>query len=124
MALLGSVVGEPALRSERTANEIVRALALSRTGQSYPPLDVGGMQAAVASLRHLPMLQRPLLMKQLVAILPAEAPVEARDFLRVLALIIDCPLPHFLPVRMETPETGSMPTEMTLLGTEPAALVS
>lgn len=124
VALLGSVVGEPALRSERTANEIVRALALSRTGQSYPPLDVGGMQAAVASLRHLPMLQRPLLMKQLVAILPAEAPVEARDFLRVLALIIDCPLPHFLPVRMETPETGSMPTEMTLLGPEPAALVS
>lgn len=115
VAVLASVVGEPALRSERASNEIVRALSLSRTGQSFPPLDIGGLQAAVASLRALPMLQRPLLMKHLVAFLPAESPVEARDFLRVLALIIDCPLPHFMPVRMQTPDTDAMPTELTLI---------
>ena len=111
MALLARCVGEPDLRAQRISNEIIQRLGLSRTGQSYPPLDVGGLQAAVASLRHIPMLQRPLLMKRFVKFLPPEAPIETRDFLRVLALIIDCPMPEFRPVVLVSPDTQSMFTE-------------
>lgn len=111
MAMLARCVGEPDLRAQRVSNDIIQRLGLSRTGQSYPPLDVGGLQAAVASLRQLPMLQRPLLMKRFVKFLPPEAPIEARDFLRVLALIIDCPMPEFRPVVLVSPDTQSMFTE-------------
>ena len=104
-------VGEPDLRAQRVSNEIIQRFGLSRTGQSYPPLDIGGLQAAVASLRHLAMLQRPLLLKRFVAFLPPEAPIETRDFLRVLALIIDCPMPEFRPVVLISPDTQSMFTE-------------
>lgn len=93
--LLSRATGQPDLRAQKLANELVRDAQLSRTGQTHPPLDVGGLQAAVARLRMLPPLQRPLLMRRLVAFLPPEAPVEVRDFLRILALIIDCPLPRF-----------------------------
>ncbi len=113
MAMLARCVGEPDLRAQRVSNELIQRLDLSRTGQSYPPLDVGGLQAAVASLRHLPMLQRPLLMKRFVKFLPPEAPIEARDFLRVLALIIDCPIPEFRPVVLVSPDTQSMFVEPT-----------
>ncbi len=111
MALLARCVGEPDLRAQRVSNEIIQRFGLSRTGQSYPPLDVGGLQAAAASLRHLPMLQRPLLLKRFVKFLPPEAPIETRDFLRVLALIIDCPMPEFRPVVLVSPDTQSMFTE-------------
>ena len=119
MALLARCVGEPDLRAQRVSNEIIQRFGLSRTGQSYPPLDVGGLQAAVTSLRHLPMLQRPLLLKRFVKFLPPEAPIETRDFLRVLALIIDCPMPEFRPVVLVSPDTQSMFTEEHL-ATRPA----
>jgi hypothetical protein len=72
---------------------------------------MGGLQAAVASLGHLPVLQRPLLIRRLVKFLPKEAPIETRDFLRVLALIIDCPMPEFFPVMLVSPDAQSMLTE-------------
>ncbi|MBA3478644.1 MAG: hypothetical protein H0T52_09650, partial [Lautropia sp.] len=111
MALLARCVGEPDLRAQRVSNDIIQRFGLSRTGQSYPPLDVGGLQAATASLRHLPMLQRPLLLKRFVKFLPPEAPIEARDFLRILALIIDCPMPEFRPVVLVSPDTQAMLAE-------------
>jgi Zn-dependent protease with chaperone function len=111
MALLARCVGEPDLRAQRVSNDIIQRFGLSRTGQSYPPLDVGGLQAAVASLRHLPMLQRPLVLDRFVRFLPPEAPIEARDFLRVLALIIDCPIPAFRPVVLVSPDTQAMLSE-------------
>lgn len=93
--LLARVSRQPELRAERLTNEVIRRAHLSRTGQDHPPFDVGGLQASVGALRRLPGLQRPLLMRDLAAFLPGDAPVEARDFLRVLAVIIDTPLPHF-----------------------------
>ena len=120
MALLARSVGEPDLRAQRISNEIIQRFGLSRTGQSYPPLDVGGLQSTVASLRHLPMLQRPLLLKRFVKFLPPEAPIETRDFLRVLALIIDCPMPEFRPVVLVSPDTQSMLTEDHAPATRPA----
>lgn len=122
MAMLARCVGEPDLRAQRVSNEIIQGLGLSRTGQSYPPLDVGGLQAAVASLRHVPVLQRPVLMKRFVKFLPPEAPIEARDFLRVLALIIDCPIPEFRPVVLVSPDTQSMFTEKPQTTPETAAV--
>jgi len=103
VAMLARCAGEPDLRAQRVSNEIIQQLGLSRTGQSYPPLDVGGLQAVVASLRHLSPLQRPLLMRHFVKFLSVEAPIEARDFLRVLALVIDCPIPEFRPVVLVSP---------------------
>ena len=95
LQLLARVSQQPGLKAERLANDIIRAAHLSRTGQGHPPFDVGGLQSSVGALRLLPHLQRPLLMRELVAFLPADAPVEARDFLRVLAVIIDTPVPTF-----------------------------
>ncbi|MGE0313858.1 MAG: M48 family metalloprotease [Lautropia sp.] len=97
--LLARATAQPELRAQRVANELVRALALPRTSPTTPPLDVGGLQSAVASLRGIGLLQRPLLMRGLVDFLVQDAPVEARDFLRVLALVIDTPLPRFGPPR-------------------------
>ena len=95
LQLLAQVSQQPGLKAERLANDIIRRAQLSRTGQGHPPFDVGGLQSTVGALRRLPQLQRPLLMRDLVALLPADAPVEARDFLRVLAVIIDTPVPVF-----------------------------
>lgn len=111
MALLARCVGEPDLRAQRVSNEIIQDLGLSRTGQWHPPLDMGGLQAAVASLGQLPVLQRPLLVRRLVKFLPQEAPIESRDFVRVLALIIDCPMPDFFPVMLLSAEAQSMLTD-------------
>ncbi len=95
--LLARATAQPELRAQRAANELVRTLALASTSPTTPPLDVGGLQTAVASLRRIGLLQRPLLMRGLIAFLAQDAPVEARDFLRVLALVIDTPLPRFDP---------------------------
>jgi Zn-dependent protease with chaperone function len=93
--LLARVSQQPELRAERLTNELIRSAHLSRTGQGHPPFDVGGLQASVGALRRLPDLQRSLLMRELATFLPPDAPVVARDFLRVLAVIIDSPLPRF-----------------------------
>lgn len=93
--LLAKVSQQTELRAERLANDVIRQAHLSRTGRDHPPIDVGGLQSAVGALRRLPDLQRPLLMRELAGFLPQEAPVEARDFLRVLAIIIDTPIPLF-----------------------------
>jgi Zn-dependent protease with chaperone function len=93
--LLARISQQPELRAERLANGLIRAAHLSRTGQAHPPFDVGGLQASVGALRRLPNLQRPLLMRGLVDFLPSDAPVAARDFLRVLAIVIDTPIPVF-----------------------------
>ena len=93
--LLARVSQQPELRAERLTNELIRGAHLSRTGQGHPPFDVGGLQASVGALRRLPNPQRSLLMRGLAAFLPADAPVAARDFLRVLAVIIDSPIPRF-----------------------------
>ncbi len=95
LQLLARVSQQPELKADRVANEIIRRSHLSRTGQRHPPFDVGGLQSTVGALRRLPQLQRPLLMRDLAAFLPPDAPVEARDFLRVLAIIIDTPVPGF-----------------------------
>ena len=93
--LLAKVSQQTELRAERLANDVIRQAHLSRTGRDHPPIDVGGLQSAVGALRRLPDLQRPLLMRELAGFLPPDAPVEARDFLRVLAIIIDTPIPLF-----------------------------
>ena len=112
--LLARSTARPELRAQRVANELLRVVGLSRTGQSIPPLDVGGLQAVVTSLRRLPMLRRPLLMRGLAEFLPVDAPMETRDFLRVLALIIDTPMPGF-------DQAGERPAEFTMARAIPAA---
>lgn len=111
MSLLARCVGDPDLRAQRVSNGIIQDLGLSRMGQSHPPLDVGGLQAAVSSLRHLPVDQRRLLLARFVKFLPLEAPIETYDFLRVLALIIDCPMPEFEPVVLASPDAQSLLVE-------------
>ena len=94
IALLARHAQEPELRAQRVSNEIIQSLGLCRTGQSFPPLDVGGLQGVVESLQRLPALQRPHLLGGLVDFLPLEPSSDIAEFLRVLALIINCRMPE------------------------------
>jgi hypothetical protein len=90
------------IRAERAANAAIRALGLDPIGGSPSRLTLESLERAVQSAGRLPPLDRPLLVRQLVALLPADAGTEVRDFLRLLCVAIDCPSP-LLPPGVEAP---------------------
>jgi Zn-dependent protease with chaperone function len=89
-------------RADRAANAAIRSLNLAPIGGSAGALTLAALERAVLRVAQLPPLARPLLVKQLVAVLPPDADTSVRDFLRVLCLAIDCPPPD-LPPRLHPP---------------------
>jgi Zn-dependent protease with chaperone function len=85
-------------KAERAANAAIRSLDLVPIGGSPGALTLDALDAAVRRTALLPPLARPLLVRQLVALLPPDAGTEVRDFLRLLCVAIDCPPPR-LPAR-------------------------
>jgi Zn-dependent protease with chaperone function/predicted nucleic acid-binding protein len=86
-------------RADRAANAAIRSLDLASIGGSAGALTLDALERAVTRVAQLPPLARPLLVRQLVAVLPPDADSSVRDFLRVLCIAIDCPPPN-LPPRM------------------------
>lgn len=84
-------------RTERAANAAIRALEGTPIGGAAGPLTLEALERAIRRAARLPPLARPLLVRQLVALLPPEAGAEVRDFLRLLCVAIDCPPPQFPP---------------------------
>ncbi len=96
--LLAASVDLNEARADRAANASIRALGLASIGGSSGALTLDALERAVAQVSLLPPLAKPLLVRHLVETLPADAGIEPRDFLRVLCVVIDCPLPQ-LPER-------------------------
>jgi Zn-dependent protease with chaperone function len=97
-------------KAERAANAAIRSLDLVPIGGSPSALTLDALDAAVRRAALLPPLARPLLVRQLVALLPPDAGTEVRDFLRLLCVAIDCPPPR-LPARGRVSRTTD-PDEM------------
>jgi len=82
-------------RADRAANAAIRMLELAPIGGSSGALTLEALERAVARTGLLPPLAKPLLVRQLVAILPTDVDAEVLDFLRLLCVAIDCPPPDF-----------------------------
>jgi Zn-dependent protease with chaperone function len=100
--LLAASVDLNEARADRAANASIRALGLASIGGSPGALTLDALERAVAQASLLPPLNKPLLVRHLVEMLPCDAGIEPRDFLRVLCVAIDCPPPQ-LPQR-QVPE--------------------
>jgi Zn-dependent protease with chaperone function len=96
--LLAASVDLNEARADRAANASIRALGLASIGGSSGALTLDALERAVAQVSLLPPLAKPLLVRHLVEMLPCDAGIEPRDFLRVLCVVIDCPPPQ-LPER-------------------------
>ena len=83
-------------KADRAANAAIRALGLAPIGGSAGPLTLDALDRAVRRAAALPPLDRPLLVRGIVALLPSDADPEVDDFLRLLCVAIDCP-PTGLP---------------------------
>jgi hypothetical protein len=86
-------------KADRAANAAIRLLELVPIGGSAGPLTLDALERAVQRAALLPPLARPLLVRQLVALLPHDADTDVRDFLRLLCVAIDCPPPELPPRR-------------------------
>ena len=102
--LLAASVDLNEARADRAANASIRALGLASIGGSPGALTLDALERAVAQASLLPPLNKPLLVRHLVEMLPCDAGIEPRDFLRVLCVAIDCPPPQ-LPQR-RVPESS------------------
>ena len=86
-------------KADRAANAAIRLLELVPIGGSAGPLTLDALERAVQRAALLPPLARPLLVRQMVALLPHDADTDVRDFLRLLCVAIDCPPPELPPRR-------------------------
>jgi Zn-dependent protease with chaperone function len=96
-------------RADRAANASIRALGLASIGGSPGALTLDALERAVAQVSMLPPLAKPLLVRHLVEMLPCDAGVEPRDFLRVLCVAIDCPPPQLPERQLPEPSEAAPP---------------
>ncbi len=96
-ALLAHCAHVSEARADRAANAAIRALGLAPIGGSAGPLTIESLEQAMRGAALLPPLARPLLVLQLVSLLPPDAGHEVRDFLRLLCVAIDTPPPRLPP---------------------------
>jgi hypothetical protein len=101
--LLAASVDLNEARADRAANASIRALGLASIGGSPGALTLDALERAVAQVSLLPPLAKPLLVRHLVEMLPGDAGIEPRDFLRVLCVAIDCPPPQLPERQMPEP---------------------
>jgi Zn-dependent protease with chaperone function len=97
-------------RADRAANASIRALGLASIGGSPGALTLDALERAVAQVSLLPPLAKPLLVRHLVEMLPRDASIELRDFLRVLCVAIDCPPPQLS--ERQVPERSSSESQL------------
>jgi hypothetical protein len=125
--LLAASVDLNEARADRAANASIRALGLASIGGSSGALTLDALEHAVAQVSLLPPLAKPLLVRHLVEMLPGDAGIEPRDFLRVLCVVIDCPPPQ-LPERQmpepPLPESRSAAAPMDAVPSDAMALTS
>jgi Zn-dependent protease with chaperone function len=84
-------------RADRAANAAIRAHNLAPIGGFAGALTLESLEQAMRGAAQLPPLERPLLVRQLVSLLPPDAGHPVRDFLRLLCVAIDCPPPRLPP---------------------------
>ncbi|HVL56279.1 MAG TPA: hypothetical protein VM491_07230, partial [Burkholderiaceae bacterium] len=107
VALLARVSGVSEARAARAANAAVRLLGLAPIGSAAPQqLSLAGLDQAIAAISKLPPLQKPLLLRRLLELMPIGDSPESHDLLRVLCLAIDCPVPRR---RLHAPEPPTVP---------------
>jgi Zn-dependent protease with chaperone function len=99
-------------KADRAANAAIRALELAPIGGSAGPLTLESLEQAMRGATLLPPLARPLLVRQLVSLLPPDAGHEVRDFLRLFCVAIDTPPPRL-------PQPGPVWTAMRAAGAVP-----
>ncbi|MEI7447801.1 MAG: hypothetical protein WCK28_23135, partial [Burkholderiales bacterium] len=95
--VLFSVVAQGAqvsdAKAERAANAAIRLLELDPIGASTGAPTAESLDRALRGAAALPPLARPVLVRQLASLLPADAAPEVRDALRLLSVAIDAPPP-------------------------------
>ena len=96
-ALVAHCANVSEAKADRAANAAIRALELAPIGGSAGPLTIESLEQAMRGAALLPPLARPLLVRQLVSLLPPDAGCEVRDFLRLLCVAIDTPPPRLPP---------------------------
>jgi Zn-dependent protease with chaperone function len=96
-ALVAQAAQVSEAKADRAANAAIRALDLVPIGGSAGALSLDALERAVGRAGRLPLLARPQLIAQMVAMLPGDADDEVRDFVRLLCVAIDCPPPSFGP---------------------------
>lgn len=94
-ALLAQCAQVSEARADRAANAAIRALGLRAIGGSPGPLTPESLERALAQAAALPALDRPLLLRRLAGLLPADTDsgAEGFDLLRALAAALGCPPP-------------------------------
>lgn len=86
-------------KADRAANAAIRALDLDPIGGSAGPLTAASVAQAMRAAAALRPLARPVLVRQLAALLPDDASQEVCDLLRLLCVAIDAPPPPPPPHR-------------------------
>lgn len=112
--VLFSVVAQGAqvsdAKAERAANAAIRLLELDPIGASTGAPTAESLDRALRGAAALPPLARPVLVRQLASLLPADAAPEVRDALRLLSVAIDAPPPP----RPSRPRPRPVPERATL----------
>jgi Zn-dependent protease with chaperone function len=96
-ALVAQAAQVSEAKADRAANAAIRTLDLVPIGGSAGALSLDALERAVGRAGRLPLLARPQLIAQMVAMLPGDADDEVRDFVRLMCVAIDCPPPSFGP---------------------------
>jgi len=102
-AVFACMAGVHEVRSDRTANALIRVLGLDPVGGSAGTLAAPAFGHALVQLARLPADDRELLVQGLPQMLTGQPDAETREWLRLLRLVIDAPTGR--PARVALPDS-------------------